>query len=186
MPEVEIWNPSPLPRAHLTPAVDDAQVNGPSVTHCPCCSVGVPTPAFARHCWPLHSANELSVLSVTDAGGENVRQKVDVIAVDPKPLSISQLMFFEGEKFGRGLRLRLQRPRCGGRRLPWRRSRSSVPAVVDVAAALVVEVVVAGGADPLEHAANHSALTATSARSARRRAHRDACMPQRVGRTPRA
>jgi hypothetical protein len=37
------------------------------------------------------------VLNVTDFGGEMVRHSVEVMAVEPTLLSISQLMFFEGE-----------------------------------------------------------------------------------------
>jgi hypothetical protein len=168
---------------HVTPAVDDVHVNGPRVIDCPYCSVGVPSPAFERHCWPVHSVNVLSVLSVTDAAGENVRQKADVMALGPRLLSISQLMFFEGDRNSVEVWV------CGCRVpdvvvvdpvvVDVVRERS---AVVEVTAALVVDVVEAGGADPLEHAAIHSALVATSATGARRRAHRDVCISQRVGR----
>ena len=130
----------------------------------------------------MHSVNELSVLSVTDAGGEIVRQKADVMALAPSPLSISQLMFLEGDRNSVEVCV------CG----------CSVPDVVvvdplvadvvadrdpivEVTAALVVDVEEARGVDPLEQAATHSALVATSARGARRRAHRDVCTSQRVG-----
>jgi hypothetical protein len=39
----------------------------------------------------------LSVIRVTDFGGERVRQSVLVRALAPRLLSISQLMFFDGE-----------------------------------------------------------------------------------------
>ena len=40
----------------------------------------------------------LSVIRVTDFGDEMVRQSALVMALEPKWLSISQLMFFDGEK----------------------------------------------------------------------------------------
>ncbi len=47
---------------------------------------------------PVHSVSVPSAPSVTDFGGETVRHSVDVMALGPKLESISQLMFFEGEK----------------------------------------------------------------------------------------
>ena len=47
---------------------------------------------------PVHSVSVPSAPSVTDFGGAIVRHSVDVIALGPKLASISQLMFFEGEK----------------------------------------------------------------------------------------
>jgi hypothetical protein len=46
---------------------------------------------------PLHSFNVPSVVRVTDLGGDTVRQRVLVIALAPRLLSISQLMFLDGE-----------------------------------------------------------------------------------------
>ncbi len=45
----------------------------------------------------MHSVRVLSVCSVTDFGGEMVRQSALVMAPVPMLLSISQLMFFDGE-----------------------------------------------------------------------------------------
>jgi hypothetical protein len=55
------------------------------------------SPAFERHWTPVHSVRVPPVLNVTDFGGEMVRHSVEVMAVEPTLLSISQLMFFEGE-----------------------------------------------------------------------------------------
>jgi hypothetical protein len=46
---------------------------------------------------PVHSVSVLSVFNVTDFGGEMVRQSALVVALVPTLLSISQLMFFDGE-----------------------------------------------------------------------------------------
>jgi hypothetical protein len=94
---LEITNPSPLASVHLMPAVDEAQVNGPRVIDWPYASVGVFSPALERHVSPVHSFSVLSVIRVTDFGGESVRQSVLVMALEPRLLSISQLMFFDGE-----------------------------------------------------------------------------------------
>lgn len=51
-----------------------------------------------RQLTPVHSVRELFVARVTDFGGERVRQSAFVRAFGPKLLSISQLMFFDGEK----------------------------------------------------------------------------------------
>ena len=56
------------------------------------------SPALERQETPVHSVSALFVPSVTDFGGEIVRHSVDVVALGPKLESISQLMFFEGEK----------------------------------------------------------------------------------------
>jgi hypothetical protein len=56
------------------------------------------SPALERHVTPVHSVSVPSAPSVTDFGGAIVRHSVDVIALGPKLASISQLMFFEGEK----------------------------------------------------------------------------------------
>ncbi len=98
MPAVAIMNPFPLPSLHVTPAGDEAHVNGPRVIVCPYCNVGVPSPGFERHCWPVHLVTVPSVFRTADCAGENVRHKVCVIMLEPKLLSISQLMFLEGEK----------------------------------------------------------------------------------------
>ena len=50
-----------------------------------------------RQVAPVHSCSVLSVMRVTDFGGERVRQSALVVALEPKLLSISQLMFFDGE-----------------------------------------------------------------------------------------
>jgi hypothetical protein len=55
-------------------------------------------PALERQLTPAHSVRLLSVFNVTDLGGEMVRQSVLVMALDPKLSSISQLMFFDGDK----------------------------------------------------------------------------------------
>jgi hypothetical protein len=55
------------------------------------------TPALERQLTPVHSVRLPSAISVTDFCGEYVRQSVDVMALEPKSLSISQLRFFEGE-----------------------------------------------------------------------------------------
>jgi hypothetical protein len=55
------------------------------------------TPALERQLTPVHSVRLLSVINVTDFGGEMVRQSALVMALGPKSSSISQLMFFEGE-----------------------------------------------------------------------------------------
>jgi hypothetical protein len=57
--------------------------------------VGVFSPALERQLTPVHSLSVLSVISVTDFGGEIVRHSAPV--VPPELLSISQLMFFDGE-----------------------------------------------------------------------------------------
>ncbi len=59
--------------------------------------MGVFRPALERQLTPVHSVRVLSVASVTDFGGETVRQSVLVRAPGPKLSSISQLMFFDGE-----------------------------------------------------------------------------------------
>ena len=84
MPDVEIKNPSPLETiVHFTPAVDDAQVKGPTLNVCPYCSVGVFTPAFPRHWPPVHSVNVPPGVSVADLGGEIVSQNAWVNALGP-------------------------------------------------------------------------------------------------------
>lgn len=95
---LEIRKPSPFPSVHLMPAVDEAHVKGPRVIDRPYPSVGVFSPALERHWSPVHSVSEPVVLSVTDLGGEMVRHSAEVMALGPKLESISQLMFFEGEK----------------------------------------------------------------------------------------
>ena len=50
-----------------------------------------------RQLTPVHSLSVLSVIRVTDFGGEIVRHNAPVVAVAPTLLSISQLMFFDGE-----------------------------------------------------------------------------------------
>ena len=55
-------------------------------------------PALERQLTPAHSVRLLSVFNVTDLGGEMVRQSVLVMALGPKLSSISQLMFFDGDK----------------------------------------------------------------------------------------
>ena len=55
-------------------------------------------PALERQLTPVHSVRLLSVFNVTDLGGEIVRQSVLVTALGPKLSSISQLMFFDGDK----------------------------------------------------------------------------------------
>jgi hypothetical protein len=59
--------------------------------------VGVFVPALERQFSPVHSVRLLSVFNVTDFGGEMVRQSALVPALVPELLSISQLMFFDGE-----------------------------------------------------------------------------------------
>ena len=54
-------------------------------------------PALERQLTPVHSVRLLSVCNVTDFGGEMVRQSALVVALVPTLLSISQLMFFDGE-----------------------------------------------------------------------------------------
>ena len=54
-------------------------------------------PALERQLTPVHSVRLLSVINVTDFGGEMVRQSALVMALGPKSSSISQLMFFDGE-----------------------------------------------------------------------------------------
>ncbi len=116
--------------------------------------MGVFSPALERQLTPVHSARVPSAESVTDFGGERVRQKALVRALGPKLLSISQLMFFDGEKNSVPVDV------CGTR----------VPDVVDVADGLDVveravldvvarlEVVVVFEEDgPLEQAASVSA-----------------------------
>lgn len=84
MPEVEIWNPSPLETTvHFTPAVDDAQVKGPTLIVCPYCSVGVFSPAFPRHWPPVHAVNAPSGVRVADLGGEIVSQNAWVSELGP-------------------------------------------------------------------------------------------------------
>ena len=50
-----------------------------------------------RQLTPVHSLIVLSVIRVADFGGETVRQSALVMALAPRLLSISQLMFFDGE-----------------------------------------------------------------------------------------
>ena len=50
-----------------------------------------------RQVTPVHSVRLLLVCNVTDFGGEMVRQSALVVAPVPMLLSISQLMFFDGE-----------------------------------------------------------------------------------------
>ena len=50
-----------------------------------------------RQLTPVHSFSVLSVIRVTDFGGERVRQSALVMALEPRLSSISQLMFFDGE-----------------------------------------------------------------------------------------
>jgi hypothetical protein len=59
--------------------------------------VGVFSPALERQLTPVHSVRLPSAFNVTDFGGEMVRQSALVMALELKLLSISQLMFFEGE-----------------------------------------------------------------------------------------
>ena len=54
-------------------------------------------PALERQLTPVHSVRLLLVCNVTDFGGEMVRQSALVVAPVPTLLSISQLMFFDGE-----------------------------------------------------------------------------------------
>jgi hypothetical protein len=54
-------------------------------------------PALERQLTPVHSVSVLSVFNVTDFGGEMVRHSALVVALVPTLLSISQLMFFDGE-----------------------------------------------------------------------------------------
>ena len=84
MPDVAIVNPLPLARVHFMPAVEDAQVKGPSVMVCPYCRVGVFSPGFERHCWPVHLVTVLSVLRTADCAGEKVRHSVWVIMLEPR------------------------------------------------------------------------------------------------------
>ena len=56
------------------------------------------SPALERQETPVHSVSALLVPNVTDFAGEMVRHSVDVVAFGPRLESISQLMFFEGEK----------------------------------------------------------------------------------------
>jgi hypothetical protein len=51
-----------------------------------------------RQLTPVHSVRLLSVINVTDFGGETVRHNALVSALGPKSESISQLMFLDGEK----------------------------------------------------------------------------------------
>jgi hypothetical protein len=95
---LEIWKPSPLPSVQLMPVVDEAHVNGPRVIDMPYPRVGVFSPALERHWSPVHSVSEPAVFSVTDLGGEMVRHSAEVMALGPRLSSISQLMFFEGER----------------------------------------------------------------------------------------
>jgi hypothetical protein len=94
---LEMRKPSPFARVHFIPAVDDAQVKGPRVIAWPYPKVGVFVPALERQATPVHSVRLLSVFNVTDFGGETVRQSALVVALVPTLLSISQLMFFDGE-----------------------------------------------------------------------------------------
>ena len=55
-------------------------------------------PALERQLTPVHSVRLPSVFNVTDLGGEMVRHSVLVMALGPKLSSISQLMFFDGDK----------------------------------------------------------------------------------------
>ena len=50
-----------------------------------------------RQFTPAHFVRLPSVIRVTDLAGEIVRHRAEVRALGPKSLSISQLMFFEGE-----------------------------------------------------------------------------------------
>jgi hypothetical protein len=84
MPDVEMRNPFPFPSVHAMPAVDEAQVKGPSVIVCPYPNVGVPNAPLERHCWPVHLVTLLSVLRTADCGGMNVRHSVCVIMPEPK------------------------------------------------------------------------------------------------------
>ena len=52
MPEAEIRKPLPS-AVQVTPALADSQRNGPTPVSVPYQSVGVPAPAFARHCCPV-------------------------------------------------------------------------------------------------------------------------------------
>jgi hypothetical protein len=54
-------------------------------------------PALERQFTPVHSVSVLSVFNVTVFGGEMVRQYALVTALGPALLSISQLMFCDGE-----------------------------------------------------------------------------------------
>lgn len=54
-------------------------------------------PALERQVTPVHSVRLPSACSVTDLGGEMVRHSALVVALVPTLLSISQLMFFDGE-----------------------------------------------------------------------------------------
>jgi hypothetical protein len=54
-------------------------------------------PALERQFIPVHSVRLLSVFSVTVLAGDRVRQYALVVALGPTLLSISQLMFFDGE-----------------------------------------------------------------------------------------
>ena len=135
MPDVLIRKPLPLPSVHRMPVVDEAHVKGPRVIVCPYCKVGVPSAPFERHCVPVHVVTVLSVLRTADWGGEYVRHKVWVIELEPKSSSISQLMFFVGERNSEAVGV------CG----------SSVPLVADVVVVLVCavecDVVVDAGVD---------------------------------------
>jgi hypothetical protein len=106
------------------------------------------SPAFPRQLTPVHSVNVLSLFNCTDFGGDMVRQNAPVIALDA-PLSISQLMFFDGEKNSVLLDV------CGTN-VP------DVPDVVDVVPDELVEVVdeALGEDGPPEQAASVSAQPA--------------------------
>jgi hypothetical protein len=60
--------------------------------------VGVFSPAFDRHCAPLHTATFASVVRVAERAGDSVRHSVWVIPEAPRWSSISQLMLPEGER----------------------------------------------------------------------------------------
>jgi hypothetical protein len=164
-------NPSPFPRRQVTPVLDDEQVNGPRVTDCPYCKVGVPSPAFPRHDTPVHRASVPSGLSVTDLGGEIVRQEADVVELGPRLKSISQLMFPEGEKNSVSVAL------CGCRVPPVDDDEVvvDVAAVVGVVFAAVTEVVDVVAGELLEQAASQRAPLSTRVTGATRRTRGEVC-----------
>jgi hypothetical protein len=118
------------------------------------------SPAFERQFTPVHSLSVLSVMRVADFGGEKVRQSTLVRELEPRLLSISQLMFFDGEKNSVTVEV------CG----------TSVPdvwvvldvelaaAVVDVVLADVVDVEGEPEGELLEQAANARAQAGKSSR----------------------
>jgi hypothetical protein len=167
IPAVAIMKPFPLPSLQVTPAGDEPHVNGPSVIVCPYCNVGVPSPGFERHCWPVHLVTVPSVFRTADCAGENVKHEVCVIMPDPKLLSISQLMFIVGEK--NSVLVEVWGCRVGliGTVVVVRRGGTE-----DVEPDALVEVVVPWFEEPdppLEHAANRAApLTNTRVATTRR------------------